>query len=198
MRLSQMPAMVVRESPGWEELKAARHSADWFRRHLVLPFSVLPPLCFAYAQSVLPGRIFALPVPAPRAIELFLSGAVFFVAEVVMVAYMAMLIRRMASARHHDPGPDRAYALAAVAPLPLWLSSLALLIPSRPLVAALISLAWLAAAALIRHGTRPLLDVPDEKTAHYIATAVTATGFAAWLGLLVLAAMVSSLLLGTW
>ena len=44
-----------------------------------------------------------------------------------MVGYMAMLIQHVAGPRPRS-GYDSAYALAAIAPVPLWLASLSLLI----------------------------------------------------------------------
>ena len=100
-------------------------------------------------------------------------------AQLLMVGYMAMLIQRMSLVRDHDPGYDSAYALAAIAPVPLWLASLSLLVPSIPFVVAIGAAAWGASILLIRHGVRPLLHIADEKTAHYVANVVTAAGIAA-------------------
>lgn len=62
--------------------------------------------------------------------QLLVTGVVFYGMQLLMVGYMAMLIQRMSMGRDHDPGYDSAYALAAIAPVPLWLASLALLVPS--------------------------------------------------------------------
>lgn len=74
-----------------------------------------------------------------------------------------MVIQRLAKARYHDPGPDGAYALAAIAPVPLWLCSLALLVPSRSFNLAVAGAALVASLALIRHGVRPLLQMPMRR-----------------------------------
>ena len=122
----------------------------------------------------------------------------FCVAQLQMVGYMAMLIERMSLVRDHDPGYDSAYALAAIAPVPLWLASLSLLVPSLTFVVAVGAAAWVASILLIRHGVRPLLHISDEKTAHYVANVVTGAGILAWIGLLVVSAMILSILLGFW
>ena len=196
MLMTHLPRMLISEKAGWEDVDRSHFSARWFLKSLVLPMSLLPPVLYAYAERVHPGEIFPLSVPAPSATELLVTGCVFYVAEVLMVAYMAMLIQRMALARDHDPGYDSAYALAAIAPVPLWLSSLALLVPSTGFVVAVGVLAWAAAIALIRHGVRPLLHISDEKTAHYVANLVTLGGITAGVGLMVMASMILSLLLG--
>lgn len=198
MLMTHFPGMLVSEQTGWNEIDRSHLSARWFFRSLVLPMSLLPPALYSYAELVHPGAIFPLSVPALTPLQLMVSGVVFYGMQLLMVGYMAMLIQNMAMGRDHDPGYDSAYALAAIVPVPLWLSSLALLVPSLGFVMAVGALAWVAALALIRHGIRPLLHIRDEKTAHYVANMVTMSGVIAWVGLLVVSAMILSLLLGSW
>ncbi len=198
MLMSHIPAMLVSEKAGWEEIDRSHFSSRWFLKSVVLPMSLLPPVLYAYAELVHPGAVFPLSVPALTPMQLTVSGVVFYVAQVLMVSYMAMLIQRMSLARDHDPGYDSAYALAAIAPLPLWLASLSLLVPSTTFVVAVGAVAWVASILLIRHGVRPLLHIADEKTGHYVANLVTGAGIAAWIGLLVVSAMILSILLGVW
>lgn len=198
MMMNHIPGMLVSENTGWDEIDKSNYSARWFFRSLVTPLSLLPPAMYAYAELVHPGVIFPLSMPALSVTQLLVIGIVFYGMQLLMVAYMAMLIERMAQARDHDPGYDGAYALAAIAPVPLWLSSLALLVPSRGFVIAVGIVAWVAALALIRHGVRPLLHVDDGKTAHYIANVVSMAGIAAGIGLLLVSGMILSMLLGSW
>ena len=198
MSITHFPGMLVSEKTGWDEIDHSHFSARWFFKSLVLPMSLLPPALYCYAELVHPGAIFPLSVPALTPLQLMVSGVVFYGMQLLMVGYMAMLIQNMAMGRDHDPGYDSAYALAAIAPVPLWLSSLALLVPSTGFVVAVGLLAWIATFALIRHGVRPLLHISDEKTAHYVANMATLSGIAAWIGLLVVSAMILSMLLGSW
>ena len=198
MLMSHIPAMLVSEKTGWEEIDRSRFSSKWFFKCLVMPMSLLPPVLYAFAELVHPGAVFPLSVPALTPMQLVVSGVVFYVAQLLMVGYMAMLIQRMSLVRDHDPGYDCAYALAAIAPVPLWLASLSLLVPSLAFVVAVGAAAWVASILLIRHGVRPLLHIGDEKTAHYVANVVTGAGILAWIGLLVVSAMVLSILLGVW
>ncbi|PKO32214.1 MAG: YIP1 family protein [Betaproteobacteria bacterium HGW-Betaproteobacteria-7] len=198
MMMNHIPGMLVSEKTGWDEIDKSNYSARWFFRSLVAPLSLLPPAMYAYAELVHPGVIFPLSMPALSITQLLVIGIVFYGMQLLMVAYMAMLIERMAQARDHDPGYDGAYALAAIAPMPLWLSSLALLVPNQGFVIAVGIVAWVAALALIRHGVRPLLHVDDEKTARYIANMVSMAGIAAGIGLLLVSGMILSMLLGSW
>ena len=196
MLLSDVPSMIVSETSGWREVDSAHRPYRWYLTRLVLPLSLLPSLLYVYAESVHPGAVLPLTTPALTGTQLFASALVFYIAQVAMVAYMAMLVQRTALARDHDPGFDGAYALATIAPLPLWLGSLALAVPSQGFNVAVLVLALAASIALIRHGVRPLLHIRDDKTAHYVADMVTMAGMVAWMGLLLLSGLVLSILFG--
>lgn len=198
MLMTHIPEMLVSEKAGWEEIDRSHFSSRWFFKSLVMPMSLLPPVLYAYAELMHPGQVFPLSVPAMSAMQLLVTGVVLYGVQLAMVNYMAMLIQRMSKARDHDPGYDGAYSLAAIAPVPLWLSSLSLLAPSLWFVVACVALAWMASVALIRHGVRPLLHISDEKTAHYVANMVTMAGVAAWIGLLLATEIILSILLSWW
>lgn len=198
MLMTDIPRMLVSEKTGWEDIDRSHFSHRWFFRSVVMPMSLLPPALYVYAELMHPGAIFPLSVPALSGMQLVVNAVVFYGMQLAMVGYMAMLIQRMALGRDHDPGYDGAYALAAIAPVPLWLSSLSLLVPSTGFVIAVVAVAWIASFALLRHGVRPLLHINDAKTARYIADAVTLAGVAAWIALLVVAGLLFSVLLSWW
>ena len=196
--MSHIPGMLVSDKTGWEEIDRSHFSARWFFKSLVMPMSLLPPVLYAYAEMVHPGVVFPLSVPALTPMQLVVTGIVFYCVQIMMVGYMAMIVQRMSMARDHDPGYDSAYALAAIAPVPLWLASLALLVPSLPFVLAVGAAAWIVSILLIRHGVGPLLHIDEAKVAHYVADMVTGAGVLAWIGLLVVSAMILSMILGVW
>ena len=80
--------------------------------------------------------------------------------------------------------------------MPLWLTALVLFVPSLWVNAAMLAVAWVGSAALIRHGVHTLIHVDDTAQAHRIANRVTFAGVAAWVGLVVLMALVLSIILG--
>lgn len=198
MPISRLPAMLVSETEGWSDIARSHPASQRLMLTLAMPLSLIPALMYCYAEIVHPGAVFPLSVPALSGTQMAVTGIVLFAVQLAMVSFMAMLIQRMALAQDHDPGYENAYALAAVAPVPLWLSSLALFVPSLGFNIAVVALAWLASAALIRHGVRPLLKVDDAHRAHYIANMVTMAGVAAWIGLMIVSAAVLSILLGWW
>lgn len=196
MSIANFPGMLVSETTGWMDVDRSHLSHRWFLKSLVLPMSLLPPLMYVYAEIAHPGAVFPPTLPALSSGQLLASGIVFYLAEIALVTFMAMLIQRMALARDHDPGYDGAYALAAIAPVPLWIGSLAMFVPSLGFNMAMALAALAASIALIRHGVRPLLHVGDEKTAHYIANMVTLAGMMASVGVVLMVGFVLSLLLG--
>lgn len=196
MSLTHFPAMLISETEGWSDIQRSHPQARSLLFGVVMPLSIIPPAMVAFAERVYPGAVFPLSMPAMTGGELLASGIVLFAVQLAMVSFMAMLIQRMAIGQDHDPGYDNAYTLAAIAPVPLWLSSLALLVPSLTVNLLIVAAAWLASAALIRHGVRPMLKVNDARKAHYIANLVTAAGVMAWLALMIIATALLSVLLG--
>lgn len=193
MAITDFPGMLVSETRGWSLVDHAHRSQRWYLTRIVMPLALLPSVMYVYAERMHPGAILPASIPALSDTELLVSAAAFYLAQILMVSFMAMLIQREANARDHDPGDDGAYSLAAISPVPLWVGSLAMAVPSLGFNLATGAVALLATVLLIRHGTRPLLHVDDEKKAHYIANVVTMVGIAAWVGLM----LVTSMLLGT-
>lgn len=198
MSFAHLPNMLISETEGWSDIARSHPTTRRLLFYLVMPLSLLPPLMYAYAERAHPGAVFPLSVPALSGFQLSMTGIVLFAVQLMMVSFMAMLIQRMASAQDHDPGYEAAYTLAAIAPVPLWLSSLALFVPSLAFNVVLVGAAWVAAAALIRHGVRPLLRMDDLQKAHYVANLVTLAGVAAWIGLMIVSAAILSMLLVWW
>lgn len=193
-----LPKMFMSEREGWMDIARIHPSVIKLFASLVLPLSLVPPLLYAYSETMHPGIVFPLSRPALSGADLFITGAVFFVIELAMVSFMAMLIQEIAEALDVETAYQDAYALAAIAPVPLWLSSLALFVPSLGFNVLAVILAWVGSVALIRHGVRPLLHVDDPQKAHYLANLVTIGGVGAWISLLVVAAGVLSLFLTWW
>lgn len=198
MSPTSLPKMFLSEREGWPDIVRIHPSVIKLFASLVVPLSVVPPLMYAYAEVMHPGVIFPLTRPALTAGDLFVTGAVFFFVELAMVFFMGMLIQEVAESMDVAVPYEDAYSLAAIAPVPLWLSALALFVPSLWFNVAIVALAWIGSVALIRHGVRPLLHVNDEKKAHYIANLLTIGGVGAWISLMVVASVLLSLFLSWW
>jgi hypothetical protein len=108
-----------------------------------------------------------------------LVGA-FLVAELVAVPVMAAVIQRIGDLVDARPAYHDAYAFAAVVPTPLWLSSLALFIPSLMASALAMALALFASGMLIFEGSQRVFNQTDEGHSLLLSGAVLAAGLVAW------------------
>lgn len=196
MSPASLPRMFLSETEGWPDLARGHTPVAMLTVLFVLPMSLIPPLMHAFAQIAYPGRLTPLVEPPFSAGELAVVGLAFLLAELAMVALMAAYIRQTAETIGRRPGFDACYRLAAVAPTPLWLSALALFVPLLWFDIAVVAAAWVGCVALIHHGVRPLLGVEDPAQAKRVADAVTVAGVAAWIGLMVVLALLLGMLLG--
>lgn len=196
MSLISLPKMFVSETEGWSDLARIHPSVRTLLASYVVPMSLLPPLMHAYSQLAAPGRVFPALAPMLSVGEALAVGAVFFLIEIAAVALMANYIQQMAESQNLATDYPTTYTLAAVAPTPLWVASLALLVPSLWFNVAVVVVAWIATVALIRHGVRPILRVSDEALARKLAEEITAAGVFMWVGLLLVMALLLGLLVG--
>jgi hypothetical protein len=168
---------------GWPELARERPSLAKVFALLVLPLSLLPPLMLYYAGThhpeVLPG--------AAGAKDWARIALTFFLAELGTLAMMGWLIRQLAETSglaidYHD-----AYLLASIAPVPMWLSALGLLVPSLPFNVVVSLAATAVSCALVHRGIEGLGHTREDVTAASITQIVIGMGLVAWALLLVLA-----------
>ncbi|HEX5392348.1 MAG TPA: YIP1 family protein [Rhodocyclaceae bacterium] len=196
MSLMSLPKMFVSETEGWSDLVRIHPSVRRLFMFFVAPMSLLPPVMHAYAQLEAPGAVFPSLAPVLALQEAVIVGGVFFLIELATVTLMAYYIQQMADSFGVPTDYPSAYTLAAVAPTPLWVASLALFIPSLWFNVAVLVVAWVASAALIRHGVRPILRAPDSPHAHKLANAITLVGVLAWIGLIMVMVLMLGMLIG--
>jgi hypothetical protein len=182
MNLISLSKLPFSTTQGWPELEKIHPGLLKVFALVVLPLSLLPPVMLYYAGTHYP--------------ESFLKGAagkawdeialVFFLAEMLTFLGMGWLIRQVAESNrlridHHD-----AYLLAAIAPIPLWLASLGLLVPSLAFNAGLSVAAMALSCGIIYHGVEGLCHMREEVTAAAIVQTVIGAGLVAWALLLAL------------
>lgn len=183
MDVMQFPRMVVSSREGWDLVARARPPMDWLFRRLVLPMSLLPPLMILLASGGVGERVF----PEAGFGNWLIAAVLFFVAEHFSVPIMANSIRQASMAKDGSSRLEDAYAVAAIAPVPLWLSSLALLFGSVWLAALVAVGALIAAGVLVHNGVERLLGVEEDVEASEMAVQVLSLGVLAWLALLAVA-----------
>lgn len=166
----------------WFFLSRLHPSLSWSFTRVVLPLSLLPPVMLYYAGT-LHGDDF---MPGFAARDWKTIALIFLVAELASVGLMGPLIRWIAGLNGFTADKESAYLLAFAAPTPLWLSSLALVVPNFIFVAAVAILGLVASCIIIYHGVAVLLKVKEDIVAGSIAYGIMACGLLAWGLLLVL------------
>ncbi|MEY4140471.1 MAG: hypothetical protein RLZZ371_2653 [Pseudomonadota bacterium] len=177
MNVVQMPKMIWSFSEGWDDLIRVHPSVVRLFALLVLPLSLLPPAMIYYAGSSY-GDVF---VPGVSPQQWHTAAGIFFVAELLTVPLMAWLIHLVCKINNVATDYHACFTLAALAPIPLWLSALVLFAPSM-LVAVMVGVLALAASVgLIYHGVYALFHLHEDVQALQMATVIAGAGLLAWL-----------------
>jgi len=161
---------------GWSHLVHSRPSIPGLYMLHVIPFSLIPPLMVYLVGSKYGGQF----LPAVTSSKLLLIAAIFFVVELVVVPVMGMIVRQLAEVAEIHPSYHDAFTLAAVAPTPLWLAPIFLLVPSVTFNLVVVSLAMLAAAGFIYYGIPIVFRLKDKGHAMLLFGAVLIAGVVAW------------------
>jgi hypothetical protein len=183
MSLLSLSKLSMSPEYGWPELARERPSLAKVFALLVLPLSLLPPIMLYYAGTHHP-EIF----PGEAGTKDWARIAlVFFLAELGTLAMMGWLVRQLAETSglaidYHD-----AYLLASIAPVPMWLSALGLLVPSLAFNVVVALAATGVSCALVHRGIEGLGRTREDVTAASITQIVIGAGLVAWALLLVLA-----------
>lgn len=181
MNLIQMPKMVFSFHDGWDEMIRIHPSITRMFAMVVLPLSLLPPAMIVYAAGRY-GDVFA---PGVSIQQWHTAAGIFFVAQLLTVPAMAWLIHLIVTktydvrAEYHE-----CFTLAAIAPIPLWLSSLALFVPSLPVNVVIGVVALFGSTGLIYHGVYALFHMRENLQAFQMATVIAGTGLFVWLVLM--------------
>ena len=150
----------------------------------VLPFSALPPALCMYSVHAYPGVVLPAIAPSFQPLAMVLLGLTAIGLQLIVVALIAGQVRLLASAppSAFTNGMDEreALAFAALVPLPLWISSVALLAPSRALLALAIAIGWLGSAALVEHGIPRLYRPSGPAHARALKRALLTRGLFGW------------------
>ena len=178
MNLHSLSKMPFSSGAAWPEFAILNKEVAKVFLYLVAPFSLLPPAMLALA-GIQYGNGLS---------DSYWSGfaVILFLAEIASVSLMSWLIESAARTYREEISYRNAYLLAAIAPIPLWLSSLGLLVPSL-MFNAVISVAALSlSCGLVYHGVRSFCDIPNGAHAGAITRVVFGAGLVAWAALLML------------
>lgn len=180
MNVLQMPRMIFSFTEGWNELIRIHPSVVRLLALVVLPLSLLPPAMIYYAGGSY-GDVF---VPGITPAQWHAAAGIFFVAELLTVPIMAWLIHLVAKVNNAETDYYACFTLAAIAPVPLWLSSLTLLVPNLFVGVVVGGFGLLGAVGLIYRGVYSLFAMHEEIKALQMATVIAGAGLFMWLVLM--------------
>jgi hypothetical protein len=177
MTLLQMPKMILSFHDGWDDLIRIHPSITRMFTYLVLPFSILPAAMIYYAGGHY-GDIFS-PGVSPQ--QWHFAAGIFYLAELLTVPAMAGIMHLTCRANDVPAGYHECFILAAIAPIPMWISSLVLLVPNFAVCIVVGALGLLGSLAITYRGMYALFRMHEDLRAMQMATIVTGAGLLAWL-----------------
>jgi hypothetical protein len=183
MNISPLIRMPFSPHAIWPELARIDSTVAKTFLFLVVPLSLLPPAMILFAGSHY-GDAF---VDGYSSKPWMLIAVIFFLCEMMSVTFMGWIIRKVARAWNESVSYRDAYVLAAIAAIPLWISSLGLLVASMAFNVALSVLALVISCGLVFQGVRSFCKISDENIVQAISITRLAfgAGFGAW-GFLIL------------
>ncbi|EIK52498.1 hypothetical protein YO5_08893 [Stutzerimonas stutzeri TS44] len=143
---------------------------------VIVPLSLLPPTMIALLDAPLSTYLPIFQIqPSPAAASVFFGG------EMFSVFLMGWLIKLVARACNHDVTYAEAYLVAAIASVPLWLSSLGMLV-NNPFLNTMLPLsALVSCCVLVYQGTCSLCRVDDRLEAAAITQAAFGAAVIVWI-----------------
>ena len=180
MNVLQMPRMIFSFSEGWDDLIRIHPSIARLFAWVVFPLSLLPPAMIYYAGGSY-GDVF---VPGISPEQWHLAAGVFFIAQLLTVPVMAGLVHLVSRLNNAPTNYHACFTLAAIAPIPMWLSSLSLFVPSLWVGLVVGGLGLLCSVPLIYRGVVALFSMTEEIKAQQMASVIVAAGLFMWLVLM--------------
>lgn len=178
-------ALFATPARGWSRLIHSKPTIPRIFFLHVIPFSLIPPLMLFLAGGKYGGQFF----PTMGATKLLLIGVIFFLVELAAVPIMGMLVRQLGELGEIHPSYKDSFLIAAVAPTPLWMAPIFLLLPSALVNVVVISLALMATAGLLYYGIPVVFRMKEQGHATLVFGAVLIAGTVA-LGFLMVCTLV--------
>lgn len=176
MNIQTLSRMPFSSQAAWPELANVDSQVARLFLSVVVPLSLLPP-AMAYLAGTHHGDAF---IPGFSSKQWGQVALVFFVCELVSVGLMGWMVKAVASTWNGEVTYRNAYLLAAIAPIPLWFSSLGLLVPSFAFNVLISMIALCISCALTYQGVRGFCKIREEIEAAVITQIVFGTGMLVW------------------
>lgn len=184
MNLISFPKMVVSSDEAWPELERLQLPLSKLLTFLIIPAALLPPVLLYYSGSHYGDEFVAGFGSKPWGF----IAPIFFLTETLTVLLMGWLLNQVAQTHGLRMSGHDSLMLAAIAPIPMWLSSLSLLVPSLAFNAGIALLALVAGCSLLHHGIQAFGHTKEGVSVAEITQTVMGAGIACWallLGLIV-------------
>lgn len=177
MNVSSLLKLPFSSDGGWGELQSRQLSIPMLAWFIVVPMSLLPPVMLYYAGTHYGDDFIA----GFAGKEWRFITTILFLAELLTFFVMGWLIHAVAESHKLEVSYNNAYLLAAIAPLPLWLSSLALLVPSVTFSVIVVLAAMALSCTLVYQGLRSMCGrTPDDVLTMSATYTVMAASLLAW------------------
>lgn len=170
---------------GWSRLVHSKPTIPGIFFLHVVPFSLIPPAMLFLAGGKYGGQFF----PTMGSTKLLIIAVIFFLVQLAAVPIMAMLIRQLSELGEAHPSYKDSFIVAAVAPTPLWMAPVFLLLPSALVNVVVVSLAMMATAGLLYYGIPVVFRMKEQGHATLVFGAVLIAGTVA-LGFLMVCTLV--------
>lgn len=161
---------------GWRDLMLTKPSMHRLFLLHVIPFSLIAPFMI-YWVGKRQQLLFLELLPAEK---LLIVAIAFFIVQLVAVPIMAIVIKQLCEIVQAHPTYLRAFTLAAVAPTPLWMMPVFLLVPDMTVLLVVGSFAMMASAGFIYYGIPEVLDVREDGQKYLLFGALLTAGMVAW------------------
>jgi len=171
---------------GWQDLVQSAPSMHKIYLLHVVPFSLIPPLMIYFAGSHRSDLFFDL-LPGNK---LILVSILFFLVQLIVVPVMASVIRQLCEVAEIHPPYKEAFLLAAVAPTPLWMAPVFLMVGDLFVNMAVTAIAIMASAGMIYFGVPTVFKIKEQGHALLLFGAILMAGIIAWGFLMVCTLMV--------
>lgn len=176
-----IPKMILSPQDVWPELEERCVGLLDTIIYMVLPLSILPPVVLYkvgmhFGDAIVPGWSHK---------PWLLIAIVLLAGEVATFAAMGWLIKSIAGSVNARIDYHDAYLVAAIAPIPMWLSALFLVVPDLVLNTLAVLTGLGVSCALMYHGVYAMCHLEDHVEAAGITHVVMAAGMIAWALLLV-------------
>ena len=173
--------LFFRPTNAWQELMQSPPSVHQLYLLHVLPFSLILPVMI-YIAGTRHSVLFLDLLPGNK---LAIVAVAIFIVQLVAVPVMAVIIRQLTEIIEVHSLYKDAFILAAIAPTPLWMAPVFLIVPDILVNIAITSWAMMASAGFIYYGIPAVFKLKEQGRSLLLFGGILMAGVVAWAFLMV-------------